>query len=79
MFASLVAGHMPVVNQSTILQSGEGAGHDLLAPVIVQHLLAQSTRMSVQQAGEDFFFQVFIDVHGYLFIGLNRTLASANY
>jgi len=35
--------------------------------------------MGVQQAGEDFFFQVFIDVHGYLFMDVNRTLASANY
>jgi len=33
----------------------------------------------VQQAGEDFFFQVFVDVHGYLFMGVNRALASANY
>jgi hypothetical protein len=70
---------MTVVNQSALLQGGEGAGHDFLAPVIVQHLLAQTTRVGVQQAGEDFFFQVFIDVHGYLFIELNRTLASANY
>ncbi len=44
-----------MVNQPAILQGGEGAGHDFLAPVIVQHLLAQAVGMRVQQAGENFF------------------------
>jgi hypothetical protein len=60
---------MAMLDQSAILQSGEGTGHDFLPPVIVQDLLAQTTWMGVQQAGQDFMFQVFIDVHGYLFHG----------
>jgi hypothetical protein len=28
--------------------------------------------VGVQQAGQDFFFQVFIDVHGYLFMAMGR-------
>lgn len=52
------------------------------SPVIVQDLLAQSARVGVQQAGQDFFFQVFIDVHAYLFMAVDRycsSLAWANY
>jgi hypothetical protein len=28
--------------------------------------------VGVQQAGQDFFFQVFIGVHGYLFVVMSR-------
>lgn len=52
------------------------------SPVIVQDLLAQTTRVGVQQAGQDFFLKVFIDVHGYLFMDVDRvgeSFATVNY
>jgi hypothetical protein len=70
---------MAVLNQPAVLQGGEGAGHDFLPAIIVQDLLAQATWVGVQQAGQDFFFQVVIVVHVYLLMGVERLLASASY
>lgn len=73
MFAGFVAHHIAVLDQTTLLQCGEGTGDDFFPPVIVQHLLAQAAGVGVQQTGQDFFFQVFIDVHGYLFVAMGRS------
>jgi hypothetical protein len=74
--AGFVADHMTVLDQPTLLQRRKGAGHDFLPPVIVQNLLAQATWMGMQQAGQDFFFQVFIDVHGDLLVGMDECCSS---
>jgi hypothetical protein len=60
---------MPILDKPTVLQEGQDTGNLLLAAVVIQNLLAQTVRVGVQQAGEDFFFKVSIDVHVYLFTG----------
>src|SRR5471032_1538437 len=75
-FTGVVGGHMPILDKSTVLQERQDTGNLLPAAVVIQHLLAQTVRVGVQQAGEDFFFKVSIDVHAYLFTGNDRVSVS---
>lgn len=57
---------MAMLDQPALLQGIKRFEYGGFTAVVVEYFLAQALGMGMQEAGEDFFFELFIGGHGYL-------------